>query len=950
MAPPAPTMLAPLLAVAIFMLWLAVGDAVLSGVTAGLERGRQLLVAPAVGAATCVLPIFWVNWWGVPVGRFSWPLLAGLAALALGLSWIRRRGVAPADLWHAGLPVAAAFFLNGWPLLTHGFDWLSYANDDMATYCLMAARVIGHGLLDPPSADVLRASSDLTANMWLFDLSFGRPGSHLLLAWVASIAHLSVLEVYMPILIATHLALVAAAGGLVWREPTHRRAAFVTCWLLAASALTALGTVSQLLPQVFGLALACAFLALVWDLDRPPFGIGRAVVAAVTGASLLIVYVEFAPFVAVPWLVRLLTVRLWRQERRPALWTLGSILGCGLLFVAPYLGRFISYLVRQTTDGFRSATEFERFPYFRFSTAFANLWGFLPIARQVPEPLLSIAIVAGALAFAAMFVLLVRPLLCRDSAPAILLFMLLFGLVLFARGNGFGLFKLAMYAQPFMLGTAALALVSASDAEPSRSQRLAIVLIAALGLPTQIFYMRSSVDPALARMDIQNPRGAMSDLRRLRDFHGRSLDIDLPVTAAAKLAGLFLHDIPLRFVGLPAFFLPRGDPSGIPKRLLPEAVALSRIVKEVTGTPRQFELHDRAQPALSNAFHLTARPSEHGSPPPACENVLTAPSAQSIINRTTAGAGAGTFRVLSCRDITNHLAFVSSALGRHYYLAIPGADPIGLFALEPDYFFPGRRFAGVGRHLLFEVLHPAPDARMVLEFTSSLKADGANRLPPVDVIGEQRLSLPAVGRGSARWYSKPLAPQWIDGHAYVAVDFGVEGTRYPDTRRGLMTWLGRDVPLDSRVLVGLARNISLVSAAEYQRMAPPGQIERFPQDLGAPALEYSGIYEDGWAADDCVVFLRRPNGAGILTFKGILLSASSGSGTTITIDLDGATVFSARRDPGPFAIDVPVPAADGDRIAVRLRFSAVRPLSDRDRRPASAHIDYLGMTRESVSK
>ena len=942
--------LAPVLTVGLFLFWSVLGSAVLGGLKAGVDGGRHLLVAPAVGAATSVLPILWINWWGVPIGQFAWPLLAGSALLAISLLWMRRATVARQDIPHLAAPLAAALVLNGWPLFTHGFDWLSYANDDMATYCLMAARVIEHGLLEPPSADVLRASSDLRANMWLFDVTFGRPGSHLLIAWVASIAQRSVLEVYMPVVIAMHLALVAAAGALIWREPAQRRAAVVTCWLLAASALTALGTVSQLLPQVFGLALACAFLALVWDIDRPPFGIGRGIVAAITGASLLIVYLEFAPFVAVPWVVRLLTLRLWQRNQRRALWTVGSIAGCGLLFVAPCLGRFVPFLVRQATYAFPSATEFERFPYFRFSTAFANLWGLLPIARRVPEPVLSIAIVAGALAFAALFVVLVRPLLRRDSAPAMLLFMLLFSVMLFARGNGFGLFKLAMYAQPFMLGTVALFLVPASVAAPARSRWLAIVLIAACGLPSQGFYVRSSVNPALARMDIQDPRDAMNELRRLRDFRGRSLDVDLPVTATVKLAGLFLRDIPLRFIGLPAFFLPRGDPSATSNRLQPEVSALSSVVKEVTGAPRQFELRDPSQPAMSSAFYLAGRPSSHGSAPPACESVLTAAAAQSIVNRTTTGAGSGTFRVLSCRTIANHLAFVSSALGRHYYLAIPGADPIGLFAHEPDYFFPGARFAGVGRYLVFEVLQPDPAARLVLDFTSSLKADGANLLPPAAVIGEQRLPLPTVGRGSARWYSKPLAPQWIDGHAYVAVDFGVEGTRYPDTRRGLMRWLGREIPLDGRRLVGLARNISLVSEVEYQRLVPPAQIERFPQDLGVPALEYSGIYEDGWVADESVVFLRRPNGPGLLTVKGNLLPASSGSGATITIDLDGATAFSERREPGPFAVDVPVPGADDDRIAVRLRFSAVRPLGDLDRRPASAHIDYLGVARAPVAQ
>ena len=205
--------------------------------------------------------------WESPPNCARRPLCVRLQTLTAGILWMRRPDVARRDLWLAALPLAAALVLNGWPLLTNGFAWLSYANDDMATYCLMAARLVEHGLVEPPSAAVLAARSDLSVNMWLFDVAFGRPGTHLLLAWVASLAARSVLEVYMPIVIAMHLTLVAAAGALVWREPAHRRAAFATCSLLAASALTALGTVSQLLPQVFGLALACGFLVIVWDID-----------------------------------------------------------------------------------------------------------------------------------------------------------------------------------------------------------------------------------------------------------------------------------------------------------------------------------------------------------------------------------------------------------------------------------------------------------------------------------------------------------------------------------------------------------------------------------------------------------------------------------------------------------------------------------------------------------
>jgi len=77
--------------------------------------------------------------------------------------------------------------------------------------------------------------------------------------------------------------------------------------------------------------------------------------------------------------------------------------------------------------------------------------------------------------------------------------------------------------------------------------------------------------------------------------------------------------------------------------------------------------------------------------------------------------------------------------------------------------------------------------------------------------------------------------------------------------------------------------------------------------------------------------------------KGTLLPTSSGSGMTVTVVIDGMQTTSERRHPGPFSFDVPLPSGGRDRIAVGLKFSDVRPLSDRDRRPASARIDYLGV-------
>src|SRR5688500_3994730 len=113
---------ATLLAIGLFLFWNVLGSVLLSGLKAGVDGGRQLLIAPAVGAATCVLPIFWINWWGVPIRQFAWPLLAGLALIAIALSWRRRPTLVRQEIPHLAAPLAAALVLNGWPLFTHGFE------------------------------------------------------------------------------------------------------------------------------------------------------------------------------------------------------------------------------------------------------------------------------------------------------------------------------------------------------------------------------------------------------------------------------------------------------------------------------------------------------------------------------------------------------------------------------------------------------------------------------------------------------------------------------------------------------------------------------------------------------------------------------------------------------------------------------------------------------------
>lgn len=919
---------APALTLALFLSWGAIGYAFLSILRSQTNVGQNLLVAPAVGAGLSVLPLFWLSWIGLPVAVFGPWLAAGfLVVAAVLLAW-RRPVLPPRRLLQLALPVAAAFALIGWPLARNGFAWLSYANDDMTNYCLLAERLLHYGLVEAPSAEALARGADFSLVSWFLEADTARPGSQLVLAWIASIANRPLPELFMPVIVALHLTLVSAAGALVYRTPRARGAALATCWLLAVSALTTLGTVSQLIAQVFGLALACGLLAITCGAPRRGTVARAAVLPAALGTAFLLVYVELAPFVGAA-ILGYLAIGVRRRTLPMSQVVTLLLAGSGaLLLLAPYAERAVSFFLGQARSGVSgSEVVVELFPYYLLPSGLADIWGFRPIAGGIAEPWTSLAIAAGAILLVAAFAWTARLFALGEPAAAATLPMFLVGVALFWQQSAFGLFKLAMFAQPFLLGTIAVSLVGERRSTSVRAGHAMLMAIALPGLATQSLYTWSSVDEAMERGAVRSQTAVVHDLRRLSALEGASLDVDFSSMVLAKLQSLYTRGTPVRFIGHDFGFGSRrqGDPLG-------QAVGSLRA-------PRRFDLLDPADPSRAGNFTIPVDPTSAGSRPP-CDTLLTAPGAEPILNRFRY-SGSGTALTLQpCAAVRDHLAFISTQLGRHNYGA--GEDPVAIHGLERDYFVPDRTMAGIGRYLLFEVINPSPSVRLLLNLSASLKGDGVSALPPAYAIGQTRVPFELAGRGSARVYSPPLVPRVIDGRFYIALDLGVDGTRYPDVRRGLMALFGRDIPRDPRWIVAVARNISLVSESEYGALTPPVRVAAFPRDLGDPALQYSGLYEDGWVAEDAYARLTRPAGASLLVVRGDLApDASSGNTLSLEVRVDGEAV--ARVDaPGRFEVRVPAIESRARPVRVSLHASSARSFSPLDRRPASARLDFLG--------
>ena len=173
---------------------------------------------------------------------------------------------------------------------------------------------------------------------------------------------------------------------------------------------------------------------------------------------------------------------------------------------------------------------------------------------------------------------------------------------------------------------------------------------------------------------------------------------------------------------------------------------------------------------------------------------------------------------------------------------------MSFWQLEGDPSFPGHTFSGFGRFALFQILGSTPRVRVVLDLTMSPTnpPSGSYSLPPAGVFGADRVRFPVVGSGSARVVSPPLTPRIIDGQPYLVLDMGKRGAFPVVSRPGVTGIWGKSVVLDPRFLTSYVRDVSLVSNAEYDRLAAPSTIQSIPADLANPNLEYSGIFEDGW--------------------------------------------------------------------------------------------------------
>ncbi len=929
-----------LFTLALFAFWGLVGFATIAVFSPRLRVIQGVLISPAIGVAVTILPVFFINRAGIPVKDFGGTLFLALATLAIIALAIKR----PVFPVRRLLPILGilvlALFLVARPMLNYGFDWVSYSNDDMANYCLGAARFLNHGFFAAPDLDALYQGRDYSQAYWyLYVPGKVRPGSELMLAFVWGSSGFNAHQVFMPVIMALNLALLSAVGGMVTGVTRNRKAPLIAMSLMAVSPLTSLGSLYQLIGQVGGLALLVPSVSLLLRAPRSlkPWRLFfTSIPAFLTIAGLFVWYPEALPFLGLGWFVYV-AICIW-QDKKGGLSLLipAGIVGILLLLLLQgTIREAMGFLLFQASMAGKTVDPSDvMFPYMLIPSGISMLWGISVMGGGVDEPLLSGGIALG-LALTLWFVWKLPHELRKASPPAIIsLVMLILAVKLFAGNVDFGLFKLAMFVQPFLTAVVAMRLSAMPWVAGKWRVKGVVVALLVLCVSSQMEYVRRSTGEFLGGLN-EIPHSSSREMNRQFAELLSSVKASSPAGFIADTSHLVMAKYQTLYsIGTSILFPSKQFIRGI-------SGAFPSTAKEIIdlgGVSNSFR-KDKNLTAeeISRRWMLIA-------------NVKYTPfNAYAAQNNPK-----DYFSALPMDKVRNHLTFIDSELGIHYYF-LPGVEQgdrrnTAFFPMEDDPLFAGNSLSGMGRYVLLMGTNTTPGARMVMEATSTVMKTFESALPLPVVYGESAVPLQFVGRGSGRVFSAPVQPALSGGLPYLSIDMGRDGKQFQNNATGLMKLYGSDIVQDTRRLTTFARDISLISQEDYLKLTPPASISRFPADLANRNLEYSGIYEDGWISERAFFTLASKPDTRYLLIKGTVPQIDKPDfRSTLAVSIDGKEVIKHPLGLGNFELKVPV-SGNGQRQRVDLAFDRHQVLPGADLRPAGGKIDFIGFVSDGVPK
>ena len=477
-------------------------------------------------------------------------------------------------------------------------------------------------------------------------------------------------------------------------------------------------------------------------------------------------------------------------------------------------------------------------------------------------------------------------------------------------GTAFGLFKLAMFAQPFLVGSIVLGWARMNPGRWKLAALLGLIALVPLQAATQRKYVSlsangefSSLAPGATREHLltqywnglQTP-GAERFLVpvndelswRLLGCFGRGRTLCFP----AKEQKLFAH--PLEING---HMSPNWSDIFNLQLLTPYASGQWFYPPKKQSS---IDLLDPSSPKAASTIEWNL-PSWVDRPQPG-DYLLEPPERYSLFNRYHRSPDARECRTVALSEVRNYLVWRSSSLARVHNPA--EGEMSGMCLIQADPLYPQDTMAASGQYLTFQVLNPSSQVRVLLSGTATY-ITGEHELHPTAAVGDRRVSLPSMGRGAARVVSEPISLQAWGPSKYLLLDLN-RPLPLPDIADAALAHDRRQISL-------YLRDVSLLSEEDYAAMVPPEKVETFPAGLAQKHLEYSGCAEDGRVGMHSWFRLSQPQTAGSLVVRGkpYMKDPNSNEGNGLVVRWKGVEVGRQTIKSAEFECRVELPRGVG---------------------------------------
>lgn len=937
-------MLALVLTLLIFLVCLLIGMAIVPKDISNQDPYVPILLSPVIGLAILITGIALANRFGSPVKDLKWPFIAMMTAIIISL--VFRHKDQKYDIKSFGtlllLPVSVLF--GSWPILRYGFKWLSYVNDDMNNYVLAAMRFYRNGFFEKPNTGFLSGTDYSQFYYFMHTLENVRPGSELFLSFVSIARGGNALEIFMPTILALQMMLVAGTIAMVRISLGTKKSYSISALIaLTISPLVNLGFLYQLIAQVGGISIALAIFVTVSILLKSEENSKKPrnfLILGILVSAQLLWYPEIIPFIFIPILIKLL---MDRSTDRKTLWVGAfSSLLLSLLLLNRYFIEALRFVLSQitSTTNSNSANKLELFPYFLKPHGLMAFFGFSPLNRTQNEPFESIGIVVALITFLTIFCFLLFQIKRMDLPTTTTAVLMLVFILLVVTQNGFGSFKIAMFAQPFLVFSLIALTAKLLERLPDKKEwRLpfkfvGITVCSVLGLllaTTSQFYVTASTGTRNQGFS-EVPFGSSSKIvDKILDAEKSYRIQDGPIiSTASNLSQIKLEAIASK--GRPVLFLTSDVLVGYSfDSTKIEGSNISRLYANFKASNsnnkfQQLSILTNSNSKINQTYLLS-------------NNIFES------LNKTKTEKMANPWNYQLVKNPKNHLVFINSENAPIYYDPDSMQSKNTYFSPEPNPMIPGEYTQAFGNKLLLQVVNPQPNARLLIDLSSTVFPQYMRRIPKISILGQSNGEMIPIGSGSARLEIPFVKPKIINGLNYIEVNFDQILKPFPISRSGLANLYGTNVKLNPRKIAALVSNLSLINTKSENSSLIPSHVSQFPKDITNSRLLYSGAYEDGWMSKDFYFKLKFP-GDSRLKFSGYvpMLETTKNFMTEMHVYLNGEKITSRKLKVGYFDLILPLDSKlQKDSInEIRFHFSDVQILPKPDGRPASVFLSYLG--------